>query len=243
MKSGVIFSVDGKETKKVVYVDRIRKILRLLKIGLNRFGKWMIVIGIGITFWMIWPVLREEMKYSFFQTDSGRTVEKIRNTDLTPKIIVTTADKDKPNWTVPDDNFSIYIPKIVAKSVVVENVDPWDKSSYQEALIKGVAAAKDLSAPGRVGTTYLFAHSVGSRVDFARYNAVFYLLHKLEASDEIEVVYKGDLYKYKVWEKIIIDAKDLSYFAPQDIEERLVLQTCYPPGTTWKRLIVVAKRV
>jgi LPXTG-site transpeptidase (sortase) family protein len=83
---------------------------------------------------------------------------------------------------------------------------------------------------------------VGTRADFARYNAVFYLLHKLEVGDKIEIVYQGTLYKYSVEKKEILTAHDLKYFDPGVREERLVLQTCYPPGTAWKRMVVVAKR-
>ncbi|MCD8484243.1 sortase [Candidatus Woesebacteria bacterium] len=28
--------------------------------------------------------------------------------------------------------------------------------------------------------------------------------------------------------------------APQTEREQLILQTCYPPGTTWKRLLIIA---
>ena len=80
-------------------------------------------------------------------------------------------------------------------------------------------------------------------MDIARYNAVFYLLHKLVAGDKIEVVYQGRLYKYEVTGREILAATDVKYLVPQSQEEKLVLATCYPPGTTWKRLVVIAKRV
>jgi LPXTG-site transpeptidase (sortase) family protein len=147
------------------------------------------------------------------------------------------------DWAVPDTNYSIYIPRIYAISRVSPNVDAGDPKVYLPALKTGVAEALGLSHPGQAGTTYLFAHSVGTRWDFARYNAVFYLLEKLEIGDRVEIVYDGKLYKYEIAEREILAASDTRYLVPQIISEKLVLATCYPPGTTWKRLVVVAKRI
>lgn len=117
-----------------------------------------------------------------------------------------------------------------------------NKEDYMAALQRGVAEASGLAHPGEKGTTYLFAHSVGNRLDYARYNAVFYLLDKLDIGDKVEVVFNRRVYKYQVWNKEILEPSDVRYLIPQEDEEKLVLQTCYPPGTTWKRLVVTAKR-
>lgn len=77
-------------------------------------------------------------------------------------------------------------------------------------------------------------------MNFSRYNAVFYLLDKLEAGDRIEIYYKGNYYHYAMEKKEVLEASDLRYFIPQYQEERLILQTCWPPGTTKKRLVVIA---
>lgn len=243
MKSGILFNSDSSEKKKIVKVGKLREVLGVMRKLLSKFGKYLILISLFMVLWIFWPVIREELRFAFVQTDSGQAIEKLKNTDFTPQIVIESEKKDKPEWLVPDEKYSIYIPKIAAKSRVVSGVDPWDKESYQLALKEGVAAARDLGVPGKLGTTYLFAHSVGTRADFARYNAVFYLLHKLEKQDQIELFYEGKLYKYAVVEKLIISPSDLSYFQPQELEERLVLQTCYPPGTTWRRLIVLARPV
>jgi LPXTG-site transpeptidase (sortase) family protein len=154
----------------------------------------------------------------------------------------TEANQPLPNWLVPNNDYSIYIPKINAKSQVIPGVDAGNTQAYLAALKIGVAEAAGLSHPGQIGTTYMFAHSTDSPVNFARYNAVFYLLDKVAVGDSVEVVYKKKLYKYQTVSTEIIKPDDLKYLIPQQAEERLVLQTCYPPGTTWNRLIVVAKR-
>jgi|APSaa5957512622_1039677.scaffolds.fasta_scaffold10247_2 LPXTG-site transpeptidase (sortase) family protein len=139
--------------------------------------------------------------------------------------------------------FGLVIPKIFANVAVTENVNPAEEEVYQEVLRKagGVAHAAGAALPGEPGTTYIFGHSTDASVNVERFNAVFYLLRKLEAGDLIVAYYKGEPYKYQVVEKKIVEPTDLSDIVRVDSEERLVLQTCWPPGTDWKRLLVVAK--
>jgi sortase A len=207
---------------------------------LKNSGKWLVMVGVCGAVWVAWPAMSAEVKYVLGQTRVGQAAVKVSNTTL--EFVKEPGSISTAEWKIPDENYSIYIPKILAKSRVIPNVDVGERKEYEWALKLGVAEAAGLSHPGHRGTTYLFAHSVGTRADFARYNAIFYLLHKLEAGDGIEVVYKGELFKYHVETKEVVAANELKYLTPQNEEERLVLQTCYPPGTTWKRLVVVAKR-
>ncbi len=75
------------------------------------------------------------------------------------------------------------------------------------------------------------------------YNAVFYLLGKLKEGDEIYIYYKGDKYKYEVFDSKVVESGALRYLGKIDDGNTLTLQTCYPPGTTLKRLVVLAKQV
>jgi sortase A len=108
-------------------------------------------------------------------------------------------------------------------------------------LKKGVAHARGSVFPGEEGNTYIFAHSTDAFYNVGVYNAVFYLLGKLKPGDEIDVFYKGKLYIYKVYEVKVVEASELKYLGKQKEKSTLTLQTCYPPGTTLKRLIVLAE--
>lgn len=237
MKQGVVFSRSG--GGKEVRVARTRKLLRIVAGGLRRVGRLSWLFGLVIVIYLLGPVLKEELRYLLLRTPTGQVVEQAKNTSLVPRVV--DSPEQTIDWDVPSMEYSLYIPKIGAKSRVVDNVDPWSVQEYQAALKQGVAAAKGLAHPGGKGTTYLFAHSVGSRADFARYNAIFYLLHKLDTGDEVRLVYQGKPFEYTVTERLVIPATDLSFFDPGYTDERLVLQTCYPPGTSWKRLVVVAR--
>lgn len=138
--------------------------------------------------------------------------------------------------------FSVMIPKIGANEVVVENVDPSNKDEYTRVLSRAVAHAKGSAFPGLAGTTYLFAHSADSFWNVGRYNAVFYLLKELTPGDEIVVFYENRRYNYYVEKQVIVDPEEVSYIDANLGEgEQLILQTCWPPGTTFKRLLVFAK--
>ncbi len=138
--------------------------------------------------------------------------------------------------------FSVVIPKIGAASNVVANVSLVDKEEYLAALQSGVAHAKGTHFPGQGESIFLFSHSTDSPVNFARYNAVFYLLGRLEPGDRVIIFFADARYEYEVKELIITEAQDTNWLEDKG-EEVLILQTCYPPGTSWKRQLVVAKPV
>lgn len=145
---------------------------------------------------------------------------------------------------IPKDTlFDVLIPKIGANALVIPNVDPTDEQEYLAALKRGVAHAKGSVFPGLKGNTYLFAHSTDTFYNVGRYNAVFYLLKDLTVGDDVVVFFQNVRYNYVVTDSKIVDPDEVSYLTKsQSInEEQLVLQTCWPPGTTLKRLLVIAK--
>lgn len=150
---------------------------------------------------------------------------------------------EKEKVLIPDSaEFSVAIPKIGANEHIIQNVDPNNEDEYLRALMSGVAHAKGTAFPGLNGTTYLFAHSADSFWNVGRYNAVFYLLNKLVVGDDIAIFYNGQRYNYKMTNSEIVDANDTHYISSKIGEgEKLILQTCWPPGTAWKRLLIFAE--
>lgn len=147
-----------------------------------------------------------------------------------------------PAPTPASKGIQVWIPKIRATGVVVPNVDPWKKTEYELALKHGIAAAKGFALPGEHGPIYLFAHSSGLPWELTRYNTVFLRLGELEMDDRITIWRDGRKYDYKV-----IAKKEVS---PTEVEEVtnvkgdiLIIQTCTPIGTDWKRLLIFSEEI
>ena len=140
-----------------------------------------------------------------------------------------------------DPNFDIIIPKIGANARVVANVDPGNYNKYIDALRHGVAHAAGTKYPGQAGNTFLFAHSVGNFWEVSRWNAVFYLLRELNPGDEVDLFYLGRRFVYVVYDKKVVDPTDVRYLSSQANFPMLTMQTCWPPGTTLKRLLVFGR--
>jgi LPXTG-site transpeptidase (sortase) family protein len=114
-------------------------------------------------------------------------------------------------------------------------------------LKKGVIAQAEGSAfpgDGNGKTMFFFAHSSEQGILDARENPVFYLLGNMEENDDILINYKGEIFTYKVYTKKITGAKEIYYLNySENDKEVLILQTCWPIGTNWQRLLVFAKRI
>lgn len=142
----------------------------------------------------------------------------------------------------PDPRFSIIIPKLGATAKIWPNVDPLNEKEFLPKLQDGVAHAKGSVFPGMQGNIYLFAHSTDNFWNVGRYNAIFYLLKELQKGDKISIYFEDTRYNFVVDHSVIKDPNDVDFLIHSQIpgKEQLILQTCWPPGTTWKRLFVVA---
>jgi len=141
-----------------------------------------------------------------------------------------------------DTDFSILIPKLGASSKVFANVDPSRENEFLQVLQNGVAHAKGTVFPGLPGNIYLFAHSTDNFWDVGRYNAIFYLIKDLTPGDDVIIFFENQRHNYVVTDSKTVDPEDVSYITQSKSgQEQLILQTCWPPGTTWKRLLVFAK--
>ena len=191
---------------------------------MKRLAKFFVLLGIffvfasliiiGLTFY---PLVLTETKYIVSKPEVSKSIEPV------------------------DSNFAIIIPKIGANVPIIANVDPFAPQIYQKALTKGVAHALGSSFPGNPGNVFIFAHSAQNFYQANRYNAVFYLLNKLELGDEIYLYYQKEKFLYKVTDKKIVEASEIEYFGREEVGKKLTIMTCWPPGTTLKRQLVIAE--
>lgn len=233
-----------KKTKQAEYV----KILILRTIG--NFLILSSVFMIGKTFYQ--PI-QQEIKYYIEKQANKQYIVASSKEDAVFRLQKNNQPKGALNSLlnvrpvevlVPEDpNFSVVIPKIGANARIIANVDVSNEKAYLDALKKGVGHAWGTAFPGEGGHIFLFAHSTDYFWNVGTYNAVFYLLEKLDIKDEVDLFFKGQRYTYQVVEKRIVDPSQVEYLTRKTNREFVTLQTCWPPGTTLKRLLVFAVRV
>ena len=141
-----------------------------------------------------------------------------------------------------DTDFDVLIPKIGANARIFPNVDASNPNVFLSILKEGVAHAQGTFFPGQKGNIYLFAHSTDNFWDVGRYNAIFYLLKDLKPGDDVVVFAQNVRHNYKVKNSVILNPSEVSYVTNAKTgKELLILQTCWPPGTAWQRLLVFAE--
>lgn len=213
---------------------------------MRTIGNFLVLSSIFMIAKTFYLPVKEEIRYFVdkqIKKEYFISTEKVKPEE--PKGLLAKAfNIKKVEYLTPEDpNFSIIIPKIGANARIIANVDSSDEKIYLPILQKGVAQAWGTSFPGESGHIFLFAHSTDYFWNVGTYNAIFYLLHKLEISDEITIIYKGQRFLYRVIGKNVVDPSEVQYLTRKTNKEFLTLQTCWPPGTTLKRLLVFATRV
>ena len=191
----------------------------------------LIVAGLTVLFVAYGPILVAELRFIFGQHINSQLIDDNGQ-----------ANSQFAEIKAVDEDFGIVIPKIKVNAAIVQDVDPYSSFEYQRQLAKGVAHAAGTALPDEERSMFLFAHASGDILMARRYNSVFYLLNKLEAGDQLLIYYRGAPYHYQVISSKEVAADAVSYLENND-ESDLILMTCTPPGTTWRRLLVFADKI
>lgn len=220
--------------------------------GISRaLGFTLVAISLGGMIGPVTPEIRMESAYLLSQAKAQlSTIYPLRST-ISPTALPASAPVVFDPLVTPDGasidpintEFSVVIPKIGVNAAVAANVDPANADEYLEALKVGVAHANSSFLPDQDGTTYLFSHSTNFDWFVKDLNAVFYLLKNLEKDDKIVLFYKGKRYTYTLTDKKVVSPKDVSYLVPETGTKKLILQTCWPPGSITQRLLIFADLV
>jgi LPXTG-site transpeptidase (sortase) family protein len=216
---------------------------------LRTVGNFLLIFSLFLIGKTFWQPLREEIRY-FIDTKiqkqyilSGQSIPSDKGKKQKGLLVKAFNIKQTEILTPQDPNFSIIIPKIGANARILPNIDASNEKIYLDALNKGVAHALGTAFPGEGGHIFLFAHSTDYFWNVSTYNAVFYLLSKLENGDEVDIFYQGQRYVYRVIGNEVVNPSQVQYLTRKTNREFLTMQTCWPPGTTLKRLLVFAVRV
>lgn len=109
-------------------------------------------------------------------------------------------------------------------------------------LSKGVIQVNGTALPGEKGNVYVTGHSSNFVWIKQKYNSIFSNISKLVVGDIIYVKFGSDVYAYKVFDQRTVSANDLSILNPSN-DSRLTLATCWPLGTSLKRMVIIANQI
>ncbi len=171
----------------------------------------------------------------------------VKENILSPKKLVPAKPQINVDFDIVPYENRIIVPKIGKNIPLVDveltkNVD-FDhmENIFMKELEKGVIRYPGTARPGENGNAFIFGHSSNFPWMPGAYNQVFALLDKLTYGDEIIVYYNQKKYVYVIREKKIVKPGDVKVLNRNPESKELSLMTCWPLGTTLKRMIVFAE--
>ncbi len=210
-------------------------------------GMAFLALGLGGMLGPMLPALRLE---AGFYTHQAHALVKQETQKAEPALPASVPVVFEPLAT-PDgatidpvnEEFALIVPKVGINAPVIANVDPANPDEYKAVLETGIAHASTSFFPDEDGTVYLFSHSTNYDWFVKDLNAVFYLLKNLDTDDVVVVMYKGKRYTYKITEKKVVSPQSTTYLYPIVGSRQLILQTCWPPGSTTERLLIFSNLI
>lgn len=140
-------------------------------------------------------------------------------------------------YDVPD---SIIIPKINVDAPIIFAQTTSNKEILDQ-LENGVVHYPESVFPGQTGSAIILGHSSAYPWYKGQYGAIFGLLNYLQTNDEIIVFYQKHKYVYRVTNKDVVN-KNTELIA-QNTKPQLILISCWPVGTAWKRILIKAELI
>lgn len=148
---------------------------------------------------------------------------------------------DKKSGLTPK-HFNLSIPSLKIKEAkVVSNVNSDMEEVYFPVLREAIAHYEGTALPEEEGNTFLYGHSVlPAFYNPGDYLTIFSLLPQMRIGDEFSLNYAGKEFSYAVFAKKVVEPNNLHSLEPYPFKTA-TLMTCFPPGLTTKRLLVVGR--
>ena len=192
-------------------------------------------LGFGIAVGLVVLII---FMFSFFnEVFITPFIQPSRTSSATPIII------DPSSVTVSST------PQVIITKINVDIPVDFTETSTNEAVIEsdlnsGIVHYPTTVLPGQIGNTAYFGHSSNNIFNPGKYKFAFVLLHTIVPGDTFYIVYNGQVFIYKVFEREIVSPTDVAVLS--NVPDHLAtatLITCDPPGTSINRLIVVGDQI
>lgn len=137
--------------------------------------------------------------------------------------------------------YNLIIDNLEISTPVIMNVDGNNSDEYNHALENGVAHLKGSALFGKPGNVFIFGHSSHQIESSGNYKEIFAKLGEMKNGDIVEIQGQEARYKYSVKNKVVVEPNDVSVASQNFNLKQLTLMTCWPIGTTEKRLVVISE--
>ncbi len=198
--------------------------------------KLKLILTFVISYIIILAIFNSQFLYSYirytfqYTTDTAHASEArllpiAQNKTATPLTSVATLTISKLNISAP----------IIFNTG--ENI-----TTIFNSLTDGVVHYSKTPKPGEQGVSIILGHSSMYPWYKGNYGTVFALINKLNVGDTFSVRYNdGRIFTYSVKKSFVFNASDTSAITQNtDISNGIILVTCWPIGTNYKRLAVEA---
>lgn len=189
----------------------------------------IIIIIVCIIFTLF--LITKGLKAKYFQ-QSDQINNNDKSSSESAQSIQTSANQLQYNLII--DNLKISAP-------VIMNVDGNNSEEYNKALENGVAHLKGSALFGKSGNVFIFGHSSHQIDSSGNYKEIFAKLGEIKIGDIIEIQGQEARYVYSVKDKVVVESNDVSVASQNFNLKQLTLMTCWPIGTTEKRLVVISE--
>lgn len=162
---------------------------------------------------------------------------------ITPSRTLSNTPIISDSTTAVGSDPKVIIPKINVEIPVVYGQTAVEEAAIQSSLEQGVVHYANTATPGENGNVVIVGHSSNNILNKGKYKFAFVLLNRLEQDDLFMLHKDGKRYTYKVYEKKIVNPNQVEVILPQTKSATATLITCDPPGTSSKRLVVLAEQI
>lgn len=133
----------------------------------------------------------------------------------------------------------LLIPRLSISAPIIP-IESRNNDDVMEGLKKGVVRYGQTVNPGEKGNSFIIGHSSDYPWKEGNYKQIFANLDKLGTGDSVVAQHNGKKFNFVVTGKKIVEPNDMSTLE-QTAEPTMTLMTCWPPGTTDKRLVVILR--
>lgn len=251
-----------KQVKKINEINKarssIRKISQTKPRGdssfelINSLLRFTAIVGFSgfiIFLIMSWNGLIQQLNWSYYVEFKGERPPTTQTAVASPVVVKTPVPYAPSEPVSAPDQLPALHADFVQNNLKIDKIGinapiKWEieEGKIIEELIGGVAHYKGTALPGEGGNIFIVGHSSNYFWVKSNYNNIFALLDKLTKGDRIEVSRGSSNYIYEVKETKVVNPNDVQVLENTP-KETLTLMTCWPLGTSLKRMLVQSELV